>query len=109
MASGNRGGIRVLSGPDLSERWVGAASPAMVARPVVPPARFAYEEPLRRCCEDRMSEERAATKTVSACVLIIGNEILSGRTQDANLAFLAAGLNEVGVRLREARVIADDR
>ncbi len=46
---------------------------------------------------------------VTACVLIIGNEILSGRTQDANLAFLAQGLNDVGIRLREARVIADDR
>ena len=41
-------------------------------------------------------------------MLIIGNEILSGRTQDANLAFLAQGLNEVGIRLREARVIPDD-
>lgn len=47
--------------------------------------------------------------TVTACVLIIGNEILSGRTQDANLAFLARGLNEAGIRLREARVVADDR
>ena len=46
--------------------------------------------------------------TVTACVLIIGNEILSGRTQDENLAFLARGLNEVGIRVREARVIADD-
>jgi molybdenum cofactor synthesis domain-containing protein len=45
---------------------------------------------------------------VTACVLIIGNEILSGRTQDANLAFLARGLDEVGIRVREARVIADD-
>src|ERR1700740_1399581 len=45
---------------------------------------------------------------VTACVLIIGNEILSGRTQDANLAFLARGLNEVGIRLREARVIPDE-
>jgi molybdenum cofactor synthesis domain-containing protein len=63
----------------------------------------------REVCEDRMSEDGPAPKTVSACVLIIGNEILSGRTQDANLAFLAAGLNEAGVRLREARVIADDR
>ena len=43
----------------------------------------------------------------SACVLIIGNEILSGRTKDANLAYIAAGLNDVGVRLREARVIPD--
>lgn len=45
--------------------------------------------------------------TVTACVLIIGNEILSGRTQDANLAFLARGLNDVGIRLREARIIPD--
>jgi molybdenum cofactor synthesis domain-containing protein len=46
-------------------------------------------------------------KIVTAAVLIIGNEILSGRTQDANLAYLALGLNEVGVTLREARVIPD--
>jgi molybdenum cofactor synthesis domain-containing protein len=50
----------------------------------------------------------AAPKIVTACVLIIGNEILSGRTEDANLAFIAKGLGEVGVRLKEARVIADD-
>ena len=55
-----------------------------------------------------MNEARPAATTVTACVLIIGNEILSGRTQDANLAFLAQGLNDSGVRLREARVIADD-
>jgi molybdenum cofactor synthesis domain-containing protein len=47
-------------------------------------------------------------KMVTACVLIIGNEILSGRTQDENLAFLARGLNDVGIRVREARVIPDD-
>ncbi len=46
-------------------------------------------------------------KTVTACVLVIGNEILSGRTQDKNLKFLATRLNELGVRLREARVIPD--
>jgi molybdenum cofactor synthesis domain-containing protein len=50
---------------------------------------------------------RAGSKPVTACLLIIGNEILSGRTQDANLAYLAKGLNDVGVRLREARVIPD--
>jgi molybdenum cofactor synthesis domain-containing protein len=55
-----------------------------------------------------MSEADPPAQTVTACVVIIGNEILSGRTQDENLAFLAKGLNEVGIRLREARVIADD-
>ena len=48
-------------------------------------------------------------KVVTACLLIIGNEILSGRTKDANLAYLGAGLNEIGVRLTEARVIPDQQ
>ena len=44
---------------------------------------------------------------VTAALIVIGNEILSGRTRDANLSFLAAGLNEIGVVLEEARVIPD--
>ena len=55
-----------------------------------------------------MTKSQTEPRIVTACVLIIGNEILSGRTQDANLAFLAQGLNEVGIRLRQARVIPDD-
>lgn len=43
----------------------------------------------------------------TACVIVIGNEILSGRTQDSNLAWLAVELNKAGVRLKEARVIPD--
>src|SRR5436305_8306310 len=58
--------------------------------------------------EETMNQAETPPKTVTACVLIIGNEVLSGRTQDANLAFLAKGLNEAGIRLREARVIPDD-
>jgi molybdenum cofactor synthesis domain-containing protein len=46
-------------------------------------------------------------KTVTACLVIIGNEILSGRTRDANLPFLSAELNKLGVRLMECRVIPD--
>ncbi len=46
-------------------------------------------------------------KDVTACLIVIGNEILSGRTQDRNLAYLANFLNDTGVRLREARVIPD--
>lgn len=49
----------------------------------------------------------SVARIVTACALIIGNEILSGRTQDENLAFLARGLDDVGIRLREARVIPD--
>ena len=49
----------------------------------------------------------ASKPVVTACVLIIGNEILSGRTQDVNLAHIATELNECGVQVREARVIPD--
>ncbi len=44
---------------------------------------------------------------VTACLLVIGNEILSGRTQDVNLAYLGNRLNTLGIRLMEARVIPD--
>jgi molybdenum cofactor synthesis domain-containing protein len=44
----------------------------------------------------------------TACLVIIGNEILSGRTQDANLAWLAKELGAIGIRLAEARVVPDD-
>jgi molybdenum cofactor synthesis domain-containing protein len=44
---------------------------------------------------------------VTACLVIIGNEILSGRTQDLNLKYLAERLNALGIRLAEARVIPD--
>lgn len=43
----------------------------------------------------------------TACLIIIGNEILSGRTQDKNLNHLALTLNERGIELREARVVPD--
>ena len=50
---------------------------------------------------------RMTERVVTACVLIIGNEILSGRTQDANLKHIATVLGEQGVRVREARVVPD--
>lgn len=43
----------------------------------------------------------------TAAVLIIGNEILSGRTQDVNLNWIAGKLVARGIRLREARVVPD--
>ncbi len=45
----------------------------------------------------------------TAAILIIGDEILSGRTRDSNMHFLAGELTRVGIDLREARVVADDR
>ena len=44
---------------------------------------------------------------VNAAILIIGNEILSGRTQDTNTSTLATWLNSIGVKVAEVRVIPD--
>ena len=46
-------------------------------------------------------------KKVNAAILIIGNEILSGRTQDTNTSTLATWLNSIGVKVNEVRVIPD--
>lgn len=43
----------------------------------------------------------------TAAVLLIGDEILSGRTQDINLAHISKRLNEVGIQVRECRVVPD--
>lgn len=44
----------------------------------------------------------------SAAMLVIGDEILSGRTRDSNMHFLAGELTRHGIRLLEVRVVADD-
>ena len=51
-----------------------------------------------------MADERIWT----AALLVIGDEILSGRTQDRNIAQLATWLNVQGIRLAEVRVVPDD-
>ena len=45
----------------------------------------------------------------TAALVIIGDEILSGRTQDKNTSWLAEQLNNLGVRLKEVRIIPDDQ
>ena len=46
-------------------------------------------------------------KTVTAAVLVIGDEILSGRTKDKNIGYIAEYLTGPGIDLREVRVVAD--
>lgn len=50
----------------------------------------------------------ATTKDVSASLVIIGDEILSGRTKDANTSYLAQWLNEAGIQLLEVRIVPDE-
>ncbi|MDW4550584.1 molybdopterin-binding protein [Defluviimonas sp. D31] len=45
----------------------------------------------------------------TAAILIIGDEILSGRTRDANMHHLAGELTRIGITLKEVRMVADER
>lgn len=54
-----------------------------------------------------MQPSEKEEKVYTAALVIIGNEILSGRTPDANLAWLSEQLNRRGIRLTEARIIPD--
>lgn len=51
---------------------------------------------------------QAENSNITAGILIIGDEILSGRTQDTNTNYIAKALNEKGIRLKEVLVIPDD-
>jgi molybdenum cofactor synthesis domain-containing protein len=46
-------------------------------------------------------------KEITACVIVIGNEILSGRTQDLNVAYIGKRCDELGIRLMQTRIIPD--
>ena len=48
------------------------------------------------------------TRIWTAALIVIGDEILSGRTQDRNVSQIATWLNVQGIRLREVRVVADE-
>src|SRR6202140_1682061 len=106
----------------------------MVARPG--PARYAFPESIcygwSRCClknggrvlisvakprdfkvlagqghEHRGRGERMS-EIVTAGILVIGDEILSGRTKDKNIGFIAEYLTNIGIDLKEVRVVADE-
>ena len=48
-------------------------------------------------------------KKITAAILVIGNEILSGKTQDININFLAKRLSNLGHILKEVRIVKDDK
>ena len=47
------------------------------------------------------------SKIITAAILVIGDEILSGRTKDRNVGYIAEYLTKIGIELREARVVPD--
>ena len=50
-----------------------------------------------------------SNKKVNAAIIVIGNEILSGRTQEVNVVHLSKWLNELGVKVEEVRIIPDKK
>ena len=52
--------------------------------------------------------EAAKPNTVTAAILVIGDEILSGRTKDKNIGYIAEYLTNIGIDVKEVRVVADD-
>src|ERR1700682_147418 len=106
----------------------------MVARPG--PARYAFPESIcygwSRCClkngcrvlisaakprdfnalleqgHDHAGRGEVMSEIVTAGILVIGDEILSGRTKDKNIGFIAEYLTNIGIDLKEVRVVADD-
>jgi molybdenum cofactor synthesis domain-containing protein len=58
---------------------------------------------------DRLHDDTvSASAVVTAALLVIGNEILSGRTKDRNIAHIAEALTGIGIDLKEVRVVADE-
>jgi molybdenum cofactor synthesis domain-containing protein len=56
-----------------------------------------------------MNGTGASSRIVTAALLVIGDEILSGRTKDQNIRYIAEYLTKIGIDLREVRVVADDQ
>ena len=54
------------------------------------------------------SAQSPADPTVTAAVLVIGDEILSGRTKDQNIGWIADHLTAIGIQLKEVRVVPDE-
>jgi molybdenum cofactor synthesis domain-containing protein len=55
-----------------------------------------------------MNDVRAAAPVVTAAILVIGDEILSGRTKDKNIGYIAEYLTTIGIDLKEVRVVPDE-
>ena len=52
--------------------------------------------------------EPTSTEIVTAAVLVIGDEILSGRTKDKNIGYIAEHCTNIGIQLKEVRVVPDE-
>jgi len=63
-------------------------------------------KPINICIQVVMGKK---DKLITAAVILIGDEVLSGRTKDKNLSFIAGFLGEIDIHVQEARIVADER
>jgi molybdenum cofactor synthesis domain-containing protein len=73
-----------------------------------PPLRTIAQSGSRRYLMRAFSRDSFMTDIVTAAMIVIGDEILSGRTKDRNIGHLADILTAIGIELREVRIVADD-
>src|SRR5712691_11299995 len=55
-----------------------------------------------------MNNKTATASVITAAILVIGDEILSGRTKDKNIGYIAEYLTAIGIDLKEVRVVPDE-
>ena len=58
--------------------------------------------------ESRDMADNASADIVTAAILVIGDEILSGRTKDKNIGYIAEHCTRIGIQLKEVRVVSDE-
>jgi molybdenum cofactor synthesis domain-containing protein len=84
------------------------------ARSVYEDANLTLDGGDKTCCHSIGNQAEPAMKDdtasaiITAGILVIGDEILSGRTKDKNIGYIAEYLTTIGIDLREVRVVADD-
>ncbi len=59
--------------------------------------------------ESATTDAEITSELVTAAVLVIGDEILSGRTKDKNIGYIADHCTAIGIQLKEVRIVADEQ
>src|SRR6185437_13500828 len=94
-------GIHVFLIGRQRKTWMAGTSPAMTGMAI----RIHYGGAQRGTSMNAASEPTG--KIITAAILVIGDEILSGRTKDKNIGYIAEYLTNIGIDLREVRVVPD--
>src|SRR5712691_9254441 len=98
--------------PACAKPWHGPSFGSMLRRAKAGRKRSCANERGQRPMNDvrvapQGGSQEAGKDNVSAAILVIGDESLSGRTKDKNIGYIAEYLTNIGVDVKEVRVVAD--